>query len=343
MSLPNNSAKRQLNLGLDRFVDLMPYKPYCTDDKGYLQIRAKKTALKKRYVQHNPPALQHWLTFDIDHPNRMIWEDRGLPPPNLITATPSTGRSHMLYAIESVCTSDAARMKPLAYAAAIQQAYTEVLCSDIGYSGFITKNPLHIEWSVTQLHDYVYNLGELAEYVELPSTRWTRKRAANEDQFGLRRNVSMFNRLRYWAYDWLGYYRDEKGIGYNEWMEIVRRQAEDFNVFPKPLGANEIKDIAKSVGKWVWTKYTGTGSGVKRGAMAETFKQSDLPLSLDTKQRLSARRTAEVKRADTEGKIIQAIGALTASGRKVTKAAVGRIVGLRREEVSKRYSHLFLG
>ena len=343
MRITDSTAKQQLELGIDRFVELMPHKPYCTDDKGYLHIRTKKHALKKRYVQHNPPAMKHWLSFDIDHSNRLIWEDAGLPPPNMITMTPSTGRSHMLYAIEGVCTSDIARPKPLAYAAAIQAAYVLQLDADPGYSGLITKNPLHIEWSVDVLHNHVYTLGELADHVDLNPGRWTRKRAANEEQFGLGRNCSLFHRLRYWAYDWLAYYRDDKGCSYEQWMEIVRKQAESFNAFPEPLDLKEVGHTAKSVGKWVWTKYTGTGSGVKRGAMAETFKQSELELDLKTKQRLSARHTHQVRRNATEEKIIGAIGQLTASGKKVTKAAVGRIVGMSRQKVSQNYSHLFLG
>ena len=339
---PSVSPKEQQDAS-ERFYELAPNKPYCTDDIGSgLIIRSKKFAFERSYIQHNTVAMCHWLTFDQDHDNLTQWEDAQLPQPNLIVRNQNNRRAHVSYAIESVCTSDAAYPKPMAYAQAIQEAFCEKLRADPGYTGLITKNPLHEDWHLWELHSKVYKLGELADYVELKRRYWTRKRAANYKHYGIGRNCALFHRLRYWAYDWIVYHRDEQGTTWVEWMQIVLVKAEEFNEFPQPLPYGEIKSTAKSVGNWVWLNFFPKNKRKKRGAMVATFAKSEIPLDLTTKQRLSARRTHATRKAVTEEKIIQAIGQLTAQSKKVTKAGVGRIIGMSRQKVSENYSHLFV-
>ncbi|ENO98743.1 replication protein A [Thauera phenylacetica B4P] len=56
-----------------------------------------------------------WLIFDVDHSNALIWEDAGLPAPNLIVRNRKSGHSHLYYAIPPVCTTESARSKPIQY------------------------------------------------------------------------------------------------------------------------------------------------------------------------------------------------------------------------------------
>ncbi|OED44664.1 hypothetical protein ACH42_06910 [Endozoicomonas sp. (ex Bugula neritina AB1)] len=327
---------------VDRFYELAPNKPYCTDEKASgLLIRSKSYAFARSYIQHNTVAMCHWLTFDQDHDNLMQWEEANLPQPNLIVRNLNNRKAHVSYAIESVCTSDAASPKPMAYAQAVQEAYCEKLNADLGYTGFITKNPLHEDWHLWELHRKVYTLGELADYVELKRRYWTRKRAANYEHYGIGRNCALFHRLRFWAYDWVAYHRDEQDTTYMEWMQVVLVKAEGFNEFPQPLPYSEIKSTAKSVGKWVWEKYFPKFKRKKRGAMVDTFANSDLPLDLSIRQRLSARRTNQVRKESTENRIINAIGQLTAQGNKVSKAAVSRLTGIHRNTLCRNYARFF--
>ena len=340
---PQGEKPSERKDAIERFYELAPNKPYCTDNIGSgLIIRSKEFAFERSHVQHNTVAMCHWLTFDQDHDNLTQWEDARLPEPNLIVRNQNNRRAHVSYAIESVCTSDAAYPKPMAYAQAIQEAYCEKLKADPGYTGLITKNPLHNDWHLWELHNKVYKLGELADYVELKRRYWTRKRAANYEHYGLGRNCALFHRLRFWAYDWIVHYRDEAtAVAFLEWMEMVLTKAESLNDFPQPLPYGEIKSTAKSVGKWVWDKYYPKSKRKKRGAMAESFALSDLPLDLATKQRLSARRTNENRKLATEDKIIDAIGQLTAAGKRVSKAAVARISGVGRQTIYDNFQHLF--
>ena len=334
--------------GFERFQELLPKKPYCSDQKGTpLLIRSKRSALRYRYIQFNPPALQHWLVFDLDYDTmdfntQFVWEKAGLPEPNIVSYNRDNGHCHLYYAIESVCTSPDAKPKPLEYMAAIQDAYTQALKADRCYTGLIAKNPLNPHWFNVEIHTAVFSLGNLAEHVELEAKRWTRKRALNDDHMALGRNCALFHRLRFWAYDHVNDYRNN-GTGYNVWMVEVLSRCEGFNDFMEPLPYGEVKSTAKSVGKWVWKHYTGSGSGKRRGAMAEQFKQSQIPLSLEAKQRLAARETHKTRRTATEARIIRAIESLEADGKRVTKVAVAAITGIHKVNLTRDYKHLFEG
>jgi hypothetical protein len=125
----------------DRFIALAPNRPYCTDQKGSLVVRGKEQALKKRYVQYNPPAMCHWVVFDLDHEDPFIWLAENVAEPNYLAVTPFENTSHVGYAIRSVCTSESARRRPIEYLEAIERAYRERLQADIGFTvGCSQKN-----------------------------------------------------------------------------------------------------------------------------------------------------------------------------------------------------------
>jgi hypothetical protein len=145
-----------------------------------------------------------------------------------------------------VVTTEAGRAAPLRYAAAIEAAFCERLDSDHGYSGLITKNPLHNGWMV-DASGKTYELGELAEWVELNSSRPRR------EVVGLGRNCTLFDDLRRWAYQQL---ESHKG-GFDTWLQTLQRRAGALNVFPQPLSLQEEAGIAKSVSKWTWQRYKG--------------------------------------------------------------------------------------
>lgn len=327
---------------LDRFVEYAPKKPYCTNDPASgVRVRGKVSAFKKTHVQHNPPSICHWLTFDQDHENYFIWEDQQLATPNLIVRNLENRRCHISYAIVGVCTSDAAKPKPMYYMESIQLAYAAALRSDSCYNGLITKNPFSDQFHRHELHDHVFSLSELADYVDLaPYTGYrTRKKAANTEVYGYSRHCNLFDMTRFWAYDHVQFYRENYTINY--WLKEVLEKAEGYNVFPDPLPYSSIKATAKSVGNWTWKRYFPKGKRVRRGVMSDSFKQSELPLDLKKKQRLAARHTAELKRNATEEKIIDAIGQLTAQGKRVTQAAVSNITGIHRNSLGRNYKHLF--
>ena len=232
------------------FYQKLPHKPYCSDDLGGgVIIRPKRTAIQMQYIQHNPPCLVSSLVFDIDRPDAYFsWSDANLPPPHWIARNRQNSHAHMGYILSApVCTSDNARQKAITYLAKIQRAYITALDADRGYSGLITKNPCHNAWE-THLFDVLpYDLGYLADFVELEELP-----TAPKEVSGLGRNCAMFDTARKWAYTAV---RAHRGGVYNTWLEEVTKQCLSVNeAFLEALLYSEIKATAKSIAEYCWKK-----------------------------------------------------------------------------------------
>lgn len=258
------------------FIENLPFRPYCTDSLDYgLHIRAARTALTRRLIQHNKPLAVSWLVFDLDSPH--FWsllESEVLPTPNLVSFNPENNHCHIYYSLKTpVCRSNVARRKPLRYLAAIEYALREKWGADRGYTGFISKNPIHPHWETLQMRSESWELGELADWLTLPKTLPRRGQSV-----GLGRNCTLFDMLRYWAYDSVLEFRVSGSMG--TWSEAVLSAAEGFNSFPEPLPCSEVRATAKSVANWTWANYIkrwsdeefsqvqaarGRMSGAKRG------------------------------------------------------------------------------
>lgn len=323
---------------LARLVEFAPYKPYCSDNKTASQVLPFSIARNREYIQINQPTQVYWLIFDLDHPNPYIWDDLNLPPPNIITISPETGTSHICYAIEPVCISDKGSRKAIAYMKAVRGAYARALKADLDYSSPVTKNPLHPYWKVFCPTDYVYSLGELADYREIdlsssnnfPSSKDCRYKDLEDPQG---RNCTLFLRLRLWAYTEVSDAR--KDLTFESWDRKVFDKAERLNAligreFSKgALKPSEVKATAKSVSGWTWTRYTG--SIIDRGVME--MQNADIPL--ENKQRLSARRTHEIRREKTIEKIIAAARLLLTAQKPLSRTSIGELAKVSRQTVAR--------
>lgn len=249
---------------LSLFEDNLPHRPYCTDDKELgLQVRPKSIAMGKKIIQPNTVAKVLWLVFDYDKTDVLgRIEETNLPYPNLLVINPQNGKSHIFYSLVTpVCKTDNARWKPLQYLAKVQYSLSQKLGADIGYSGLVAKNPLHSHWKVLQLSPHSYDLGELAEYLDLPLK--LPKRASTE---GLGRNCSIFEIVRHIAYANVLKFRIEHDS--SAWDEFILNECQKVNdEFADSLDWKEIKGIAKSISRWTWRKYTKQWSDEKFSAI----------------------------------------------------------------------------
>jgi hypothetical protein len=300
---------------LDLFSSNLPKKPYCTDDLGAgLLIRCKSSAIQRRYIQHNPPPLLAYMVYDLDRPDSALaWDDAHLPPPAWVSVNPENGHSHIAYGLVApVARTDAALAAPLRLAAAVEAAYGAKLDADRGYSGLITKNPLHPHWHVycpateAANHGY-YELAELAEYVTLHN-----KLPRGREAAGIGRNVSLFDTLRKWSYKAVrGYWRP---AGYRTWYLAVLEKANALNCFPEPLPIAEIQATAKSVAKWIWQRFTP-------GGWADFVERTHTPEIQSQRGKKSGAVRAE-KAAE------KAIQAQEMSKQGMKKAAIAKALGV---------------
>lgn len=246
---------------LARIKASVPRRPWCGPEKNLCRVRPLATALGESYLQLNPPAHAYWLQLDIDRPEAShAWDDRNLPPPTYVVVNPESGHAQYGYALRApVCVTDAARQKPLAFLAAVEYAYNRVLDADRAFRGPLSKNPLHRNWRLWQpANDVEYELSDLAEYVELPRAEEMRDDRINLNYAGLGRNCLLFESLRQRAYVQVKKFWHPCGQEpFHDWF---LKEAEALNQqLPVPLRFSEMKGIARSVGRWVWKRFTPGG------------------------------------------------------------------------------------
>jgi len=248
-----------------------PKKPYCSDDKTAKWIRQLKTAIKQPYIQANPPHLRIWSIYDVDGPDGAYrWEDVILPAPTWNTIHRENGHAHTAYGYRAPVLVDSPDMRqgPLRYLCAVEAGFRAKLGADGGYSGLMTKNPIHPDWHTLTYGGpdlLLYDLDDLAGWVDLP--KFLPKRGKNPEEIGLGRNVTVFDDLRQWAYRNIRGYKAEGFKGWNPWMDECYQWALNRNDFPCPLQRSEIWHIAKSVAKWTWRRFDIAASDARFSAL----------------------------------------------------------------------------
>ena len=245
----------------------LPRRPSCIDFfPGKTAIKPLAEAMAYRHIQMNNPSAVHWIVIDIDHPvictkispqMQAIYDDK-VPKPNFLAVNPASGRAHAYYALANpVPKGDFVKPHVTRYAAAIEAALIRALNGDPAYTGHIAKNPLHPDWHIVNLREAPYTLHELDDSLELagPCKAEQREEALSAGSIG--RNVTVFDLLRFHAYQHVMMYREDGSE--DMWRRYLAARADDYNRTQNPpLHPNELRHIVASVAKWTWTTYTGT-------------------------------------------------------------------------------------
>ena len=200
------------------FYQDLPKKPYCSYGKGTkTYIRSKKHAIQYPLIQVNHVHTVQYLIFDIDAPDAYLhFFDVNLPTPTWIAKNKKNGHCHVCYELKTpVCKTANAKLEPLRYLASIEYTYAKKLGADLRYSGLLTKNPVDRDWEVTLLNPRPFELGELADYVDLETKPKKTENEKNEVS-GLGRNCIMFDVVRKWAYKAIRACLDD---GYDSWYQ----------------------------------------------------------------------------------------------------------------------------
>lgn len=239
----------------------LPLYPLASDDlySGIYRMN-RSSALACRYIEANPHAVSNLLVVDIDHDDatlRAIWA-RPNWLPNAVVENPINGHAHAVWALaEPVTRTEYARRKPIALAAAVTEGLRRSVDGDKGYSGLITKNPVHESWNGLWFRDELYSLreleGRLTEAGFMPPPSW--KRTKRRNTVGLGRNCSIFETARTWAYPKVRNYRDRSKSSSERFLsEICSTVCSLNSEFVEPLPLNEWKAIASSIHRWITTK-----------------------------------------------------------------------------------------
>lgn len=322
----------QPGTALNRLLQEAPYLPYCSDDKTARYRRPREYAIRYPYMQLNRRGFVAALIFDLDHADPMIWQSAGLPPPNLIVQNRDNCKSHLTYLITPVCTTKNGREKPIAYMKAIYAAFARRLNADLAFhSGPMSKTPGHRWWKTSELHNRVYELGDLAEYVELDPPGPRRKKTVDLDDISHSRHELLFEFVRNYAYSIVN--REREQGNFDIFYRHVDAFAHNKNHFGKfgfsaNLPLSSIRATVRSIARWTWENYTGT-SRCHRGAM-----RLDESLPLEKRQQMAAERTHSLRRKETESKIRAACRILKERGTKITYTAVAKLARMTRQTVA---------
>ncbi len=242
---------------LKAFEQSLPDHPYVWEHGSPMQIRALSCALKYNHIQFNGPTHCTWLVFDIDRSDAYdLLQDPHVPSPSIACFNPKNGHAHFYYLLKTaVRKAPDASARALRYCAAIERALCERLRADHGYAGLVAKNPLHSDWYTLALRSEGYELGELADWFT-PKELGALDKTKNS--YGLGRNCQTFEILRLWAYKAIRQF--DRAAGFDRWYNAVFERCAAIQLqLDEPLPADEVRSIAKSVAKWVYTRIGGFG------------------------------------------------------------------------------------
>ncbi|KAI2693093.1 replication initiation protein [Pseudomonas sp. TNT3] len=242
------------------FQKRLTRRPYCSNDlsiEGLYRLPLSY-ALSRKLIQPNGTNLISNLVFDIDRLGGALdWSDRNAPPPNMTVMNPVNGHAHLIYLLAApVPVSDAARVKPARYLAAIQEGLRRALDADKGYSGLIVKNPAHQHWATRQWADAPYQLDDLTDYIDLPSPAAMRRRSKQVNYAGLGRNCTVFEIVRKQAYSAVrDYWRPGGATAFAASILNLVLVANHTDI-GNPMQERECRAIARSISTWTWRRFT---------------------------------------------------------------------------------------
>lgn len=210
-------------------------------------------------VDHdNSPCMAHQL-YDVE--------------PNIVCYNPQNPERHQAFWLLSDpvhCQPESRARKPYRYLRAVEAAYDAKYGADVHFSRHIHRNPAHWHSDTDWRHDRAYTLHELAAVVDL-QPRQIRAGMRKITDGG--RNSTLFNDLRYWAYQNAEYARQ---ADYDIWHSQVVTRALALNTFENPLPKNEALVVARSVAEFTYFRYRVQGATItdeyraaqaKRGAI----------------------------------------------------------------------------
>lgn len=226
----------------------------CSHIKNNTLFRRKANkAHTYEYVGYNPPNVTRYIVIDLDYDQSIFaYSNTGIPRPNFIIKNPSNGHCHYVYHLKDPITFYAkSKSKPIRFLTAVEQALTEVLGGDRGFTGYLAKNALNPAHEVYITGAKPYTLNDLADYLDLELIDYTNE-PMNDHTYG--RNSGTFNAVRVQAYKLVS------SLNYTQLYNECLMLAESYNArYDTPMGYNEVKGIAKSIAEYCTSKAYAQG------------------------------------------------------------------------------------
>lgn len=310
--------------------------------KGSFWVPQEKALEEAAWVQMHLND-RHFVMVDFDRLDELHW--RTLPlTPNIVSFNTNNGNHQCYWLLKDPvhCHKAAKRKKAYKYLRLLEKAIDEKYKGDKHFSRAISKNLFHKKWATDWIHDRRHTLAEIHKGLELdlrkvlgyhppqisPSKAYRKAKSGNG-----KRNTTMFDNVRYRAYREVSKYKSMDGTTYEDWLDVVTQWCARENVWDdaEPLLNSAVEATAKQIARFCWYVYNPPKT--KKPKMTiEQVKEA---------QRNAQRMTKAKQIGKTEAAIKEAIKQLKESDKRVSKAAVARIAGVSRTQVSLKYSYLF--
>lgn len=226
-------------------------RPLASNDLRFSKMTSRGTAKMCRYVEPCPKEWRDRIVIDIDHPDAFdmcMWGSEGMTP-NYIVETPSNGHAHATWLLaEPVPVTPDARWAPMMLLKAVTEGLRRHVRGDHAFAQRLTKNPLHPDWNLYQVHRDRYGLRTLADALAkcgcLPSPLEVMEADGGADG----RNCTLFMLARKWAY------REVRRHGdFGSFLGACEAHVTGLNMrLDSPLPTSEVRSIFRSVARWTW-------------------------------------------------------------------------------------------
>ena len=125
---------------LDRFIENLPAKPYCSEDPRRFGVRPRQRDIAARYpyLQPNAPSRIAYIALDVDKQGAaFVAEDAGMPWPTFAVVNPKTTHAHLLYDSRPVYPGRSDKADR--FLNAVRGGLTETLGADSAYHGLLCR------------------------------------------------------------------------------------------------------------------------------------------------------------------------------------------------------------
>jgi hypothetical protein len=194
------------------------------------------------------------MVFDIDSPTAFTaHEDRDCPVPTYIALNPANGHGHAGYLLETPVTSfTTSSSRAQSFYRDVQRGLCYRLGADTGYTGFLTKNPLHPQWQTAWLSVRPHRLDTLNDCLSADD----KLRRPRDVEVGIGRNVMLFNAVRVKAYKEV-IKAKKAGSSMGAFQSQLEGYAAGINGnFDNPLSPSEMRSVCRSIAGWCWEEMT---------------------------------------------------------------------------------------
>lgn len=249
---------------------------YAGPSKDRVRRTSGALALTQRFIQANPIRFINALVIDIDRASAVmdaLARPHEHPEPSWVIET-NRGAHVGWWLKDPVCRSEFAELKPLRYAARVQEGLVRLLDADPAYTGFITRNPVFPELRKGEVIWGTEHAYTLAEMRTSTMPRQLPRKAANA-RSDLGRNCGLFEEGRHEVYR-LNRLMDYPGA--DALYRAALSHLLDLNsAIPHtaggPLGHSEVRSVASSMARWTARHHTREGfSAAQRRAGAKRAK-----------------------------------------------------------------------